>query len=120
MNGSFSWSVLLPDIPQAWRQSQGHDEGSSPQPRLLDDGHRVLVSHLPVGVPPQRMKNKLTIYFQRKQNGGGEVVAITYPSAQPDQAVITFRDNRGKIHRGAHGSFIESLKSGVLNKRNSI
>ncbi|MCI4390533.1 hypothetical protein PGIGA_G00123640 [Pangasianodon gigas] len=86
------------DIPQAWRQSQGHDEGSLPQPRLLDDGHRVLVSHLPVGVSPQRMKNKLTIYFQRKQSGGGEVVAITYPSAQPDQAVITFRNYRDAAH----------------------
>ncbi|KAG7319474.1 hypothetical protein KOW79_016617 [Hemibagrus wyckioides] len=86
------------DIPQAWRQSQGHDEGSVPQPRLLDDRHRILVSHLPVGVSPQRMKNKLTIYFQRRQNGGGEVVAVTYPSAQPDQAVITFRNYRDAAH----------------------
>ncbi|XP_053544638.1 uncharacterized protein si:dkey-181m9.8 isoform X2 [Ictalurus punctatus] len=86
------------DIPQAWRRSQGHEEGSSAQPRSLDDGHRVLVSHLPVGVSPQRMKNKLTIYFQRKQNRGGEVLAVTYPSAQPDQAVITFRNYRDAAH----------------------
>ncbi|KAI5616909.1 hypothetical protein C0J50_23497 [Silurus asotus] len=86
------------DIPQAWRQSQEHDEGhvegSLPLPRLLDNRHRVLVSHLPVGVSPQRMKNKLTIYFQRKQNRGGEVVTVTYPSVQPDQAVVTFRNCR--------------------------
>ncbi|TUE19849.1 E3 ubiquitin-protein ligase RNF31 [Bagarius yarrelli] len=50
------------------------------------------------GVSPQKMKNKLTIHFQRKQNGGGEVVAITYPSAQPDQAVITFRNYRDAAH----------------------
>lgn len=54
------------------------------------------------------MKNKLTIYFQRKQNGGGEVVAVTYPSTQPDQAVITFRSYRGK----------ESFRSGLLSKLN--
>lgn len=99
------WSVSLPDIPQAWRQSQGNDEGSLDQPRLLDDRHRVLVSHLPVGVSPQKMKNKLTIYFQRKQNGGGEVVAVTYPSAQPDQAVVTFRNYRGKNRQGLVGKF---------------
>ncbi|XP_060729774.1 uncharacterized protein si:dkey-181m9.8 isoform X1 [Tachysurus vachellii] len=86
------------DIPQAWRQSQEHEQGSLPQPRLLDDRHRILVSHLPVGVSPQKMKNKLTIYFQRKQNGGGEVVAVTYPSAQLDQAVITFRNYRDAAH----------------------
>lgn len=104
-------SCSLPDIPQAWRRSQGHEEGSSAQPRSLDDGHRVLVSHLPVGVSPQRMKNKLTIYFQRKQNRGGEVLAVTYPSAQPDQAVITFRNYRGKNKRTVPVSFSESLRS---------
>ncbi|KAM9439170.1 uncharacterized protein Hap1MRO34_026512 isoform 2-T2 [Clarias gariepinus] len=60
------------DIPQAWRQSRGHDQESLPHPRLLDDRHRVL----------------------RKQSGGGEVAAVTYPLAQPDQAVITFRSYR--------------------------
>ncbi|XP_062843862.1 E3 ubiquitin-protein ligase RNF31 [Trichomycterus rosablanca] len=79
------------DIPHVWRQSQGHEGNLFTPTGLLSDTHRVLVSHLPVGVCPHRMKNKLTIYFQRRQNGGGEVVAVTYPSVQPDQAVITFR-----------------------------
>ncbi|XP_022534877.2 uncharacterized protein si:dkey-181m9.8 isoform X1 [Astyanax mexicanus] len=82
------------DIPHAWRQSQGHEDGRLVQPGLLDNRHRVLISHLPVGVSPNKIKNKLTIYFQRKLNGGGEVVAVIYPSVQPDQAVVTFRHYR--------------------------
>ncbi|XP_066508462.1 uncharacterized protein [Hoplias malabaricus] len=85
------------DVPHAWRQSQAQD-GRLVQPGLLDNHHKVLASHLPVGVSPNRMKNKLTIYFQRKQSGGGEVVDVTYPSAQPDQAVITFRHYRDAEH----------------------
>ncbi|KAL2097567.1 hypothetical protein ACEWY4_006774 [Coilia grayii] len=61
---------------------------------LLDDNHTVVVDHLPCGVSPSRMKNKLTIYFQRKHNGGGEVVDVTYPTTRPDQAYVTFRDPR--------------------------
>lgn len=81
------------DIPHAWRQSRGHEQGPFIQTGFLNDAHRVLVRHLPVGVSSHKIKNKLTIYFQRKQNGGGEVVSVTYPSVQPDQAVITFRQN---------------------------
>ncbi|KAL7842847.1 hypothetical protein SRHO_G00245360 [Serrasalmus rhombeus] len=82
------------DIPRAWRCG----DSRFAQPGLLDNRHRVLVSRLPTGVSPNRMKNKLTIYFQRKQNGGGEVVGVTYPFAQPDQAVITFRHYRDAEH----------------------
>ncbi|XP_035384212.1 uncharacterized protein si:dkey-181m9.8 [Electrophorus electricus] len=79
------------DIPHAWRHCQAPEEGPGPQVELLDDRHRVVVSHLPTGITPSRMKNKLTIYFQRKHSRGGEVVAVTYPLAQPDQAMVTFR-----------------------------
>ncbi|XP_067109296.1 E3 ubiquitin-protein ligase lubel [Osmerus mordax] len=66
----------------------------SPTPlALVDDSHRVLVNKLPVGVVPRHMKNKLTLYFQRKTNGGGEVLDVTYPAAQPDQACITFHSS---------------------------
>ncbi|KAL7851635.1 hypothetical protein AOLI_G00219910 [Acnodon oligacanthus] len=82
------------DIPRAWRCG----DSRFAQPGLLDNRHRVLVSRLPAGVSPNRMKNKLTIYFQRKQNGGGEVAGVTYPFAQPDQAVITFRHYRDAEH----------------------
>ncbi|XP_048100678.1 uncharacterized protein LOC125295448 [Alosa alosa] len=82
------------DIPEAWRRpgpaEQLHDAAG-----LLDDHHTVVVEHLPRGVSPSRMKNKLTIYFQRKHNSGGEVVDVTYPATLPDQAYITFRDPRG-------------------------
>ncbi|TRY84160.1 hypothetical protein DNTS_026055, partial [Danionella cerebrum] len=62
---------------------------------LVDQHHKVLVSGLPVGVSPNKMKNKLTIYFQRRQNAGGEVLNVTYPAAQPDQACVLFRNQRG-------------------------
>ncbi|XP_076838342.1 uncharacterized protein LOC143483387 isoform X2 [Brachyhypopomus gauderio] len=82
------------DIPHAWRHCQAPEEGPFPQDELLDDGHRVVVSHLPAGVTPSRMKNKLTIYFQRKQSRGGEVVTVIYPLTRPDQAMVTFRQHR--------------------------
>lgn len=62
---------------------------------LLGDEHTVVVDNLPASVSPCRMKNKLTIHFQSKHNGGGEVVDVTYPTTRPDQAYVTFRDARG-------------------------
>ncbi|KAI4874674.1 hypothetical protein NFI96_034602, partial [Prochilodus magdalenae] len=82
------------DIPSVWRR----DDARFAQPSLVDNRHRVLVSRLPVGVSPNRMKNKLTIFFQRKQNSGGEVLSVTYPFPQADQAVITFRHYRDADH----------------------
>ncbi|XP_048020218.1 uncharacterized protein si:dkey-181m9.8 [Megalobrama amblycephala] len=76
------------------------DWGGSPRvhPGLVDNHHKVVVSRLPVGVSPTKMKNKLTIYFQRKQNAGGEVLDVKYPAAQPDQAWVLFRNQRDAEH----------------------
>ncbi|XP_051552986.1 uncharacterized protein si:dkey-181m9.8 [Myxocyprinus asiaticus] len=72
------------------------DGGGSPvvRPALVDNSHKVVVNRLPVGVSHSKMKNKLTIYFQRKHNAGGEVLDVKYPAAQPDQAWVLFRDYR--------------------------
>ncbi|KAL0966901.1 hypothetical protein UPYG_G00302010 [Umbra pygmaea] len=63
---------------------------------LVDNRHRILVSRLPPGQSPSRVKNKLTLYFQRRSNGGGEVLDVMYPypPTQPDQALVTFRSAR--------------------------
>ncbi|XP_030630408.1 uncharacterized protein LOC115812065 [Chanos chanos] len=82
------------DMSYTWRQKQAFGEDPCIPSGLVDDRHRLVVNHLPQGVCPKRMKNKLTIYFQRRQNEGGEILDVKYPAAQPDQACITFRDPR--------------------------
>ncbi|XP_066579994.1 E3 ubiquitin-protein ligase lubel isoform X2 [Amia ocellicauda] len=69
------------------------NSGPSPQDLLLvDDRHKIEVSRLPGGLPEAKMKNKLTIYFQRRKNGGGDVLGVQYPCSQPNQACVTFCD----------------------------
>ncbi|XP_062375839.1 uncharacterized protein si:dkey-181m9.8 isoform X2 [Sardina pilchardus] len=81
------------DEAEAW-QRPGPAELPHDAAGLLDEHRTVVVERLPRGVSPNRMRNKLTIYFQRKHNGGGEVVDVTYPTTLPDQAYVTFRDPR--------------------------
>ncbi|MBN3321149.1 RNF31 ligase, partial [Atractosteus spatula] len=57
---------------------------------LVDNRHKIEVSRLPGGFPENKLKNKLTIYFQRRLNGGGEVLDVQYPTDQPNQAYVTF------------------------------
>ncbi|KAJ8406891.1 hypothetical protein AAFF_G00291670 [Aldrovandia affinis] len=76
------------------RDSGDGGEPHSGSQDLADDSHTIEVTQLPQGVPPGKMRNKLTIYFQRRHNGGGEVLDVQYPAAQPDQARVTFRDHR--------------------------
>ncbi|XP_041046522.1 uncharacterized protein si:dkey-181m9.8 isoform X2 [Carcharodon carcharias] len=56
------------------------------------DKRRVHVFNIPVEFPCHRMKDKLTIFFQRAINGGGEIVDFQYPTKIPGNAVITFDD----------------------------
>ncbi|XP_065132453.1 uncharacterized protein [Paramisgurnus dabryanus] len=79
------------DAGEEWQDSE-----SDPMvhPQLVDNHHRLVVSGLPVGVSPSKMRNKLTIYFQRKQNAGGEVLDVKYPASRPDQALVLFRNRR--------------------------
>lgn len=79
----------------AWQDCVG---GARVHSGLADEHHKVVVSGLPVGVSPSKMKNKLTIYFQRRHNAGGEVLDIRYPAAQPDQAWVLFRNRRDAEH----------------------
>uniref|UniRef100_A0A671QPE9 Si:dkey-181m9.8 n=1 Tax=Sinocyclocheilus anshuiensis TaxID=1608454 RepID=A0A671QPE9_9TELE len=74
------------------------DCGGGVHSGLVDDRHKVVVSRLPVGVSPSKMKNKLTLFFQRRQNAGGEVLDVKYPAAQPDQAWVLFRHQRDAEH----------------------
>ncbi|XP_048385271.2 uncharacterized protein si:dkey-181m9.8 isoform X2 [Stegostoma tigrinum] len=56
------------------------------------DERRVHVLNIPVEFPMHRVKDKLTIFFQRAVNGGGEIVKFQYPTKIPGSAVITFCD----------------------------
>ncbi|KAJ8272732.1 hypothetical protein GJAV_G00092810 [Gymnothorax javanicus] len=64
----------------------------SPGQGLADPCQMIHVTQLPLGIPPQTMRNKLTIHFQRRRNGGGDVLDVVYPTARPDQACIVFHD----------------------------
>lgn len=86
-------------------QGDGGDRGGGDYPPiptavtpLVDNQHRILVSQLPPDQSPSRVKNKLTLYFQRRSNGGGEVLDVTYPypPTQHDQALVSFRSPRGE------------------------
>ncbi|XP_067831514.1 uncharacterized protein si:dkey-181m9.8 isoform X2 [Heptranchias perlo] len=57
-----------------------------------DKQKKVHVLKIPVEFPVYRMKDKLTIFFQRARNGGGEIVDLQYPTRIPGSAVITFND----------------------------
>ncbi|XP_064202225.1 uncharacterized protein si:dkey-181m9.8 isoform X1 [Anguilla rostrata] len=60
----------------------------------VDDGQVVVVTQLPWGTPPGTMRNKLTLYFQRRRHGGGEVLRVLYPAPEPGRACVVFRDPR--------------------------
>uniref|UniRef100_A0A8C9VZN4 E3 ubiquitin-protein ligase RNF31-like n=1 Tax=Scleropages formosus TaxID=113540 RepID=A0A8C9VZN4_SCLFO len=99
-------SLQLDNVANMYQLNPGNRGGPGPSPRpekkgpvpegqgLVDDRHEIEVNRLPLGLPPHRMRNKLTIYFQRLQNGGGEVLDVTYPAGRPDQACVMFCDHR--------------------------
>ncbi|XP_061111563.1 uncharacterized protein si:dkey-181m9.8 isoform X1 [Conger conger] len=61
---------------------------------LVDERQLIEVTRLPRDVPRNVMRNKLTLYFQRRRNGGGDVLDVLYPTSQPDQACVIFHDPR--------------------------
>ncbi|XP_028833652.1 uncharacterized protein LOC114788884 isoform X2 [Denticeps clupeoides] len=54
----------------ALQSRKGSDELSAEVGGLVENRQSVLVDHLPASISPSKIKNKLTIYFQRRQNGG--------------------------------------------------
>ncbi|GCB69913.1 uncharacterized protein [Scyliorhinus torazame] len=58
----------------------------------FQDKRKMHVLNIPVEFPCHRMKDKLTIFFQRLANGGGEIVDFQYPTRVPGSAIITFGD----------------------------
>ncbi|XP_048858110.1 uncharacterized protein si:dkey-181m9.8 isoform X1 [Brienomyrus brachyistius] len=94
-NANVSW---LNPSDKGFPSLMGEELGDGAPPAghqpLVDDAHKIEVNRLPPGIPPRKMRNKLTIYFQRQQNGGGEVLDVHFPATQPDQAYITFCNQR--------------------------
>ncbi|XP_042187877.1 uncharacterized protein si:dkey-181m9.8 isoform X3 [Callorhinchus milii] len=56
------------------------------------NNRKVQVLKIPAGFSAHRIKDKVTIHFQRSKNGGGEIVHLQYPTRIPGRAVITFVD----------------------------
>lgn len=53
-------------------------------------GDKILVKGIPSNLHP----DKLTIYFQKRKVGGGDVTSVTFPvsSKEPDTAIVAFED----------------------------
>eukprot|EP00061_Rhincodon_typus_P004322 g22298.t1 len=51
---------------------------------------KIQVLNVPGNVPVQRLLHKLTIYFQKSSNGGGEVLDVEYPTSVKDCAYVIF------------------------------
>ncbi|XP_041044960.1 uncharacterized protein si:dkey-154b15.1 isoform X2 [Carcharodon carcharias] len=51
---------------------------------------KIQVLNVPKTIPVPRMLDKLTIYFQKPRNGGGEVLDVEYPTSVKDCAYVIF------------------------------
>ncbi|XP_078397008.1 uncharacterized protein LOC144679917 isoform X2 [Cetorhinus maximus] len=57
---------------------------------MLQNPKKIQVLNVPKTIPVPRMLDKLTIYFQKPRNGGGEVLDVEYPTSVKDCAYIIF------------------------------
>ncbi|XP_019731341.1 uncharacterized protein LOC109519336 [Hippocampus comes] len=65
----------------------------------------VRVSGLPADIAEERLIDKLTVYFLRPRNGGGEIVSVTVDGTKPDCALVQFEDSgvsQRVIQHGQH------------------
>ena len=70
----------------------GKCQSNAPNIQLLEEGQAarsIVVSN----ISPQTTKERVTIYFQRRRNGGGEIDHIHIP--KKGSAVITFEEGEG-------------------------
>ncbi|KAJ0058352.1 hypothetical protein NL108_013427 [Boleophthalmus pectinirostris] len=61
---------------------------------MAEQSRTVRVTGLPSEVKEGTVEDKLCIHFQRRRNGGGEVLSVTTVKTSPDFALITFEDSR--------------------------
>ena len=70
----------------------GKCQSNAPNIQLLEEeqaARSIVVSN----ISPQTTKERVTIYFQRRRNGGGEIDHIHIP--KKGSAVITFEEGEG-------------------------
>ncbi|XP_072048935.1 uncharacterized protein [Amphiura filiformis] len=60
------------------------------------ENRAILVSNIPrLQHSPERIRDRLTMHFQKKRNGGGDVDGVLYPlEACPQHAVVVFTDKK--------------------------
>ncbi|XP_048451939.1 uncharacterized protein LOC109935062 isoform X2 [Rhincodon typus] len=65
---------------------------------------KIQVLNVPGNVPVQRLLHKLTIYFQKSSNGGGEVLDVEYPTSVKDCAYVIFEkeEDANNVLKGEH------------------
>ncbi|XP_078072004.1 uncharacterized protein LOC144495637 isoform X2 [Mustelus asterias] len=57
----------------------------------LQNPKKIQVLNIPDTIPVPQMLDKLTIYFQKAKNGGGEVLYVEYPTSVNNCAYIIFQ-----------------------------
>lgn len=63
---------------------------------MAEASRTVRVSGLPADIAEERLIDKLTVYFLRSRNGGGEIVSVTVDGTKPDCALVQFEDSGGQ------------------------
>ncbi|XP_048384474.1 uncharacterized protein LOC125451445 [Stegostoma tigrinum] len=71
---------------------------------MPQDPKKIQVLNVPGNVPVQRLLHKLTIYFQKTSNGGGEVLDVEYPTGVKDCAYVIFEReaDANNVLKGEH------------------
>ncbi|XP_077411673.1 uncharacterized protein LOC144042670 isoform X2 [Vanacampus margaritifer] len=72
---------------------------------MAEVSRTVQVSGLPADIEEERLIDKLSVYFLRSRNGGGEIQSITVNGAKPNCALVQFEDSgvaQKVIQHGQH------------------
>ena len=94
------------------------DTGTSKAAQSKEDDpvekRSILVSNIPdLAYSPERVRDRITIHFQRKRNGGGDVDGVLYPlKGCPQNAVVVFNDKQSK--RLVPGTCPSKCQSNIL------
>ncbi|XP_077351614.1 uncharacterized protein LOC144001286 [Festucalex cinctus] len=60
---------------------------------MAEASKTVQVSGLPPDIEEERLIDKLSVYFLRSRNGGGEIESITVDGTKPNCALVQFEDS---------------------------
>lgn len=82
------------------REFTSHQIVNSPlfilfSPEIIMDLMVIEVHEIPHIAPDDRMVDQLKIHFLKRQNNGGDVLTVMYPTSAPGQAYVIFESAEG-------------------------